>query len=229
MRDGDAQDNDLRCRVDDIDSELTIDDLVQILQGGGVVALPTDTFYCLAACAINAEAALRVFEIKRRQATSAVPLLTAEASDVMKYAVDLTEAQQTAVIALGARFWPGPLSLVLKRSPAIPSLLSGGGDTIALRVPNAPTIREVVRRLGAPVTGTSANLSGSPAATTAAAVRETLGAAVDAVVDGGTTPGGPPSTLLDLTTPRPRILRSGAISRADLDETLRDLGAPPSD
>ena len=118
MRDGDAQDNDLRCRVDDIDSELTIDDLVQILQGGGVVALPTDTFYCLAACAINAEAALRVFEIKRRQATSAVPLLTAEASDVMKYAVDLTEAQQTAVIALGARFWPGPLSLVLKRSPA---------------------------------------------------------------------------------------------------------------
>ena len=215
--------------MDDIDSELTIDDLVQILQGGGVVALPTDTFYCLAACAINAEASLRVFEIKRRQATSAVPLLTAEASDVMKYAVDLTEAQQTAVIALGARFWPGPLSLVLKRSPAIPSLLSGGGDTIALRVPNAPTIREVVRRLGAPVTGTSANLSGSPAATTAEAVRETLGEAVDAVVDGGTTPGGPPSTLLDLTTPTPRILRVGAISRADLDETLRDLGAPPSD
>ena len=213
----------------DIDSELTIDDLVQILQGGGVVALPTDTFYCLAACAINAEASLRVFEIKRRQATSAVPLLTAEASDVMKYAVDLTEAQQTAVIALGARFWPGPLSLVLKRSPAIPSLLSGGGDTIALRVPNAPTIREVVRRLGAPVTGTSANLSGSPATTTAEAVRETLGEAVDAVVDGGTTPGGPPSTLLDLTTPTPRILRAGAISRADLDETLRDLGAPPSD
>ncbi len=229
MRDSDAPDNDLRRKVDDIDSELTIDDLVQILQGGGVVALPTDTFYCLAACAINAEAALRVFEIKRRQATSAVPLLTADASDVMKYAVDLTEAQQTAVIALGDRFWPGPLSLVLKRSPAIPSLLSGGGDTIALRVPNAPTIREVVRRLGAPVTGTSANLSGSPATTTAAAVRETLGAAVDAVVDGGTTPGGPPSTLLDLTTPRPRILRSGAISRADLDETLRDLGAPPSD
>lgn len=213
----------------DIDSELTIDDLVQILQGGGVVALPTDTFYCLAACAINAEASLRVFEIKRRQATSAVSLLTAEASDVMKYAVDLTEAQQTAVIALGARFWPGPLSLVLKRSPAIPSLLSGGGDTIALRVPNAPTIREVVRRLGAPVTGTSANLSGDPAATTAEAVRETLGAAVDAVVDGGTTPGGPPSTLLDLTTPTPRILRAGAISRADLDETLRDFGAPPSD
>ena len=113
MRDSNAPDNDLRRQEDDIDSELTIDDLVQILQGGGVVALPTDTFYCLAACSINAEAALRVFEIKRRQATSAVPLLTAEASDVMKYAVDLTEAQQTAVFGLGARFWPGPLSLVL--------------------------------------------------------------------------------------------------------------------
>ena len=215
--------------MNDIGSELTIDDLVQILQGGGVVALPTDTFYCLAACAINAEASQRVFEIKRRQATSAVPLLTAEASDVMKYAVDLTEAQQMAVLALGARFWPGALSLVLKRSPAIPSVLSGGGDTIALRVPNAPTVREVVRRLEAPVTGTSANLSGSPAATTAAVVRETLGAAIDAVVDGGMTPGGPPSTVLDLTAPRPRILRAGAIAKADLDETLREVGASPSD
>jgi L-threonylcarbamoyladenylate synthase len=133
-----------------------------------------------------------------------------------------------AVIALGARFWPGALSLVLKRSPAIPSLLSGGGDTIALRVPNALTVREVVRRLGAPVTGTSANLSGSPAATTAAAVREALGAAVDAVVDGGMTPGGPPSTVLDLTAPTPRILRAGAIAKADLDETLSEVGSPPS-
>ncbi len=190
--------------------------------------MPTDTFYCLAACAINAEASQRVFEIKRRQATSAVPLLAAEASDVMKYAVDLTEAQQLAVIALGDRFWPGALSLVLKRSPAIPSLLSGGGETIALRVPNAPTVREVVRRLGAPVTGTSANLSGTPAATTAVAVREALGTSVDAVVDGGMTPGGPPSTVLDLTAPTPRILRVGAIGKADLDETLREVGAPPS-
>ena len=209
-----------------IGSNPTIDGVVEILQGGGVVALPTDTFYCLAACAIDVEAALRIFEIKRRRATSAVPLLIAEPSDVMKYAVDLTEMQQTAVSALGFEFWPGALSLVLKRSPGTPSLLSGGGDTIALRVPDAPTAREVVRRLGAPVTGTSANLTGRPPATTAGEVRDALGTVVDAIVDGGKSPGGPPSTVLDLTTPEPRILRAGPISRTDLDEALRVAGVP---
>ena len=193
-----------------------VDEIVEILQGGGVVALPTDTYYCLAACAINEVAVRRIFDIKGREPTSAIPLLIADQSDVMKHAVGLTEAQQSAVSALGARFWPGALSLVLRRSPAIPSVLSGGGETIALRVPDAAIVRQVVRRLGAPVTGTSANLSGSPPTREAAEVREALGGRIDAVFDGGETPGGPPSTVLDLTSPEPRILRAGPISMADV-------------
>ena len=180
------------------------------------MALPTDTFYCLAACAIIEGAVRRVFGIKGRPATTPVPLLIAEPGDVMKYAVDLSEPRQRAVMALGERFWPGPLSLVLRRSAGIPAIVSAGGDTVALRVPDSPLIRAIARRLGAPLTGTSANLSGGPPATTAVEVRAAFGDAVDAVVDGGTTPGGLPSTVLDLTAPQPRILRAGAISESEI-------------
>ncbi len=202
-----------------------IESLVEILQGGGVVALPTDTFYCLAACAIIDDAVRRVFQIKGRPAATPVPLLIAEPDDVMKYAVDLSEPQQRVVSELGRRFWPGPLSLVLKRSPGIPAAISAGGDTVALRVPDAPTVREVVRQLEAPVTGTSANRSGDNPATSAAEVWEAFGAAVDAVWDGGKTPGGPPSTVLDLTASAPRILRAGAISEAKITESLKAINS----
>ena len=196
--------------------------LAQILRGGGVVALPTDTFYALAACGTNEEAVRRVFAIKGRPATTAVPLLIAEPADVMKYAIELTGAQQRAVTALGERFWPGALTIVLKKSPVVPGVIAAGGDTVALRVPDSSLVREVARLLGAPVTGTSANRSGESPATTASAVRDAFGDAVDAVANGGTTPGGPPSTVLDLTSPAPRILRAGAISLQEISEAIHD-------
>ena len=199
---------------------LGISEAVEILAGGGVVALPTDTYYCLAACSISPGAARRIFELKGRDASNAVPLLMAETSDVMRYAVNLTERQQLLVAALGERFWPGALSLVLPRSPAIPAELASGGYTIALRVPDAQVVREVARGLGAAVTGTSANLSGSPPAVTAQDVIDAFGDRLDGVVDGGKTPGGPPSTVLDLTTQPARILRPGAISAQVLSKVL---------
>ena len=193
-----------------------------------MVALPTDTFYCLAACAVMEGAVRRVFEIKGRSAATPVPLLIAEPSDAFKYAVGLSEPMQRALTALSERFWPGALSIVLKRSPVIPALVSAGGDTVALRMPDAPIVREVVRMLGAPVTGTSANLSGRPPATTAGEVREAFGNTVDVVAEGGPTPGGPPSTVLDLTGPTPHILRLGAISQAEIADCLADPGGQPS-
>jgi L-threonylcarbamoyladenylate synthase len=198
------------------------ENLAKILRGGGVVALPTDTFYALAACGTNEDAVRRVFAIKSRPATTAVPLLIAEPADVPKYAAELTGAQQRVVTALGQRFWPGPLSIVLTKAPIVPSIVSAGKDTVALRVPDSPLVREVARLLGAPLTGTSANRSGENPATTSAAVRDAFGDAVDAVADGGTTPGGPPSTVVDLTSPAPRILRAGAISLEEISEAIHD-------
>ncbi len=202
------------------EAQPNIDHLLEILQGGGVVALATDTFYCLAACATNESAVRRVFALKGRPATTPVPLLIAEPGDVMKYAAELSESQRGTVTTLAHRFWPGPLSIVVKRSPGIPLVVSAGGDTVALRVPDAPVLREIVLRLGTPVTGTSANVSGGDPATTAADVRAAFGQTVDAILDGGETLGGPPSTVLDLTSPDPRILRAGAISEAKISEAL---------
>jgi L-threonylcarbamoyladenylate synthase len=201
----------------------TAERLAQILQDGGVVALATDTFYCLAACATNERAVRRIFTMKNRPVTTPVPLLIADPDDVMKYADELTDTQQRTVTALGQRFWPGALSIVLKRSPIVPDIVSAGGGTVALRIPNSPLVREVVRLLGAPVTGTSANRSGENPATTAAAVRDAFRNAVDAVADGGTTPGGPSSTILALTSAAPRILRAGAISQAEISEAIHAI------
>ena len=201
----------------------TAERLAQILQDGGVVALATDTFYCLAACATNERAVRRIFTMKNRPVTTPVPLLIADPDDVMKYADELTDTQQRTVTALGHRFWPGALSIVLKRSPIVPDIVSAGGGTVALRIPNSPLVREVVRLLGAPVTGTSANRSGENPATTAAAVRDAFRNAVDAVADGGTTPGGPSSTILALTSAAPRILRAGAISQAEISEAIHAI------
>jgi L-threonylcarbamoyladenylate synthase len=202
------------------ETQPNIDHILEILHGGGVVALATDTFYCLAARATNESAVRRVFALKGRPATTPVPLLIAEPGDVMKYASELSESQHRAVTTLAHRFWPGPLSIVVRRSPGIPLVVSAGGDTVALRVPDSPVLREIVRRLGAPVTGTSANVSGGDPATRAAEVRAAFGQTVDAILDGGETPGGPPSTVLDLTSPDPRILRAGSISQAQISEAL---------
>jgi len=118
---------------------------------------------------------------------------------------------------LAERFWPGALTLVLKRAPRIPALASGGGDTIGVRVPDHPVPRALVHELGAPVTGTSANLTGHPGVTSAQEVAHLLGdAAVDYIIDGGRCQGGKPSTVLDLTGPTPRVVREGRLPLAAL-------------
>ena len=189
-----------------------VDVAVGHLKRGGVVAIPTDTLYGLAASAVDPEAVACVFEIKGRPAGMAMPVLLADAEDLELYASDLSEVARK----LARRFWPGPLSLVLRRSAALPDAATAGGDTVALRVPDHPVPRAIARRLGAPITGTSANPSGQPPATTAAAVQEQLGNAVDLVVDAGESPIGEGSTVLDATGPTLVVLRAGAVSIADI-------------
>lgn len=186
-----------------------IETAINTLRDGGVVAIPTDTLYGLAACAFDETAVAKVFELKGRPAGMALPLLLADAMDAHRCAVDLPPTFER----LAARFWPGALTLIARKSDAVPYAVTAGMDTVGLRVPDHPLARSVARLLGTPITGTSANRSGMPGLTTAQAVRGEFGNAIGYVLDGGDAPGGVASTVLDLSGDTPRILRQGAIGR----------------
>lgn len=187
---------------------------VEILKNGGIVAIPTDTLYGFAANALDEAAVERVFRLKRRSPSQALPLLLADADDIERWAVAIPDA----VWPLAERFWPGPLTLVLRRSAAIPDVVCAGGDTVALRVPDHDVPRSIARSLGAPLTGTSANRSGGPGVTSASAVRDEFSGEIELVIDGGSALDGRPSTVLDLSSGQPRILRQGAVGAADVAE-----------
>ena len=186
---------------------------IDCLRQGGLVALPTDTLYGLAADVTNDEAITRLFQAKRRAPDVAFPILISEVDE----AVALTENIPPLALKLAGRFWPGPLTLVLKRSAAFHSLALAGNDSIALRVPDHAVPLALIGLFGSPITGTSANLSGRPAPRTAAEVIEQLGDDVDIVIDGGPSPLGIESTVVDLRQDRPRLLREGAVKRRELE------------
>jgi L-threonylcarbamoyladenylate synthase len=181
---------------------------VGILRNGGVVAVPTDTLYGLAASALVESAVERVFRIKGRSDRQALPVLLAEASEIDLYAMQVPDDAWK----LADRFFPGPLTLVLQGSGALPDAVTAGMGTVALRVPDHPVPRAIVRGLGAPITGTSANRSGSTGLATAEAVRRELGDDIDYVVEAERLPVGVPSTVVDLSNGRVSVLREGAVS-----------------
>ena len=183
---------------------------VDLLKRGGVVAIPTDTLYGLAADPLDEDAVRRIFRLKGRPAGNPIPLLLSDPEEVHRWAVRIPESARR----LTDRLWPGPLTLVLRRSEEVPDVVTGGGDTVGLRVPDHTVPRSISRLLGAPLTGTSANRSGSPGLSTAHAVRCELSGEVDFVVDGASGQDGRPSTVVDLSGDRPRILRRGAVSAA---------------
>lgn len=183
---------------------------VGILRDGGLVAYPTDTVYGLAVLPTDERAVRRLFEAKKRELDKAVPLLIASPGDLASVASEVPEVARKLIDA----FWPGALTLVLRKAERFRSLAVG--ETVAVRVPDHPVPRELARLLGAPITGTSANVSGGAEALSAKEVRVQLGDAVDLIIDGGRCPGGRPSTVVDCTSGAPRIVRAGAISREEL-------------
>lgn len=188
---------------------------VDCLRQGGLVALPTDTLYGLAANVTNDEAIMRLFQAKRRAANIALPILISEVDE----ALALTNDFPALALTLAGRFWPGPLTVVLGRRTTFHSLALAGGDSVALRVPDHVVPLTLIGLFGRPLTGTSANLSGWPAPRTAAEVIEQLGDDVDIVIEGGPSPLGIESTVVDLRQDRPRLLREGAINRRELEST----------
>ena len=186
-----------------------------ILRKGGVIAVPTDTLYGLAASTSSESAVRRIFCLKGRSAGAAMPVLIDTPDRVEQCAVSVPDAAWS----LMRSFWPGALTIVLRRSHQIPPIVSGGLDTVALRVPAHHVPRALVGELDTPITGTSANLTGHEGLTTAAAVRRVFGRKVDLVVDGQAGVG-LPSTVVDLTGPDPSVLRVGAVPTADIEAVL---------
>ena len=187
-----------------------------ILRRGGVVAFPTETVYGLGADAFNARAVARVFEVKARPSFD--PLIVHLAGAGERGRVAATDDPRAAVLA--ARFWPGPLTLVLPRRPEVPDLVTSGLDTVGVRVPAHRAARALIAAAGTPVAAPSANPFGYVSPTTAAHVAELLGSAVDLVLDGGPCRVGVESTVLSLAGRVPVILRPGGVPREALEDAL---------
>jgi len=186
----------------------------QILQAGGVIAFPTDTVYGLG-CLVNEASSIdRLFEIKGRDTNKAIAVLIGNVDHLTRVTVGLGDNARR----LAEKFWPGALTLVVPRSPDLPANLSPL-PTIGVRMPNHAFTQALLQFTG-PLATTSANISGQPSPVTAQDVLDQLKDRVDLVLDGGASPGGVPSTVVDCLGPEPRILREGAITREMLEQVL---------
>ena len=185
---------------------------VSILRAGGIVAYPTDTVYGLGASANLPWAIETIYEVKERPLNMPLPLLLSDVSQITGVAESVPEIAWSLINA----FLPGALTLVLQKSSSVSDIISGGGTTVAVRIPAHSVPVALVEGLGAPIVGTSANLSGKPSPLTAGEVHSQLGSKVDFIIDGGRCPGGKESTVVDVTGETPVVLREGAISREEL-------------
>lgn len=185
----------------------TLGRAARVLKAGGLVAFPTETFYGLGAAALDPLAVRRIFEVKGRPATRPLPVLVASAEMVAVLAEDVPDRAR----ALMARYWPGPLTLVLRARPAVPEEVTAGTGTVGVRVSSHAVARGLAVALGGPVTAPSANPSGQAPATTAAEVLGYFDGAISLILDGGPTPGGAPSTVLDVMADPPRVVRQGPV------------------
>lgn len=187
---------------------------VDVLKNGGLVVFPTDTVYGLAAWPYQAKFVERLFVVKGRSSTRAIAVLIPYPEDLNQVAVSPSKA----ALKLAQRFWPGPLTLIVSKHPSLPDVLSPQ-PTIGIRVPDHQVALTILR-LSGPLAVTSANLSGKDNTNTAREAFEQLGGRVHLIIDGGKSPGGVPSTVVDCTGVEPQILRLGPISEADIQLAL---------
>jgi L-threonylcarbamoyladenylate synthase len=189
-----------------------VEEGITILKQGGLVAFPTDTVYGLGAWSSLQEAVERIYQVKERPRNMSLPLLLADTSQLSEVA----HSVPPVAWFLARNFLPGALTLVLRKAKSVPEIITAGGATVAVRVPAHWVPVALVRGLGAPIVGTSANLSGQPSPLTADEVYAQFGDKVDFIIDGGRCSGGRESTIVDVTGEAPVILREGAISGEEL-------------
>ncbi len=222
-----------------INDQLNFDNVVQAvkpaagcLANGGLVAFPTETVYGLGANALDPQAVLKIFEAKGRPADNPLIIHVSSPGQIEPLVGEVPAAAHDLIKA----FWPGPLTLILPKSKLVPDEVTAGGPTVAIRMPNHPVALALISVSGKPIAAPSANLSGRPSPTTAEHVRQDLDNNLDYLIDAGSTSIGLESTVLDLTTEIPTVLRLGAISAEQIKsiigqaETLKhtDLAQPVS-
>ena len=193
-----------------------IDEAVAILKNGGVIGFPTETFYGLGTDARNEAAIANIFAVKGRDFNNPILVVIGDPEHVDLFADDIPAQAR----ALMQRFWPGPVTILFSASAAVSQTLTAGSGKIGIRLTSHPIARELSRKLGGPLTATSANLSGAPECSTAAEVLAQLEGKLDGIVDGGITPGGKGSTIVDATVSPVNVLREGVIPAALIQETL---------
>jgi len=191
---------------------------IEILKTGGVIAFPTDTVYGLGAAYDNIAAAERIYSVKNRPLGMALPVLVADEEQAKEIAVDISPKARR----LMSSFKPGYLTLVLKKAACVPHIVTGGGETVAVRITAHPIPLALIKGLGKPILATSANRHGQPTAITADDVRRQIGDKIDLVIE-GECPVGVESTIIDISGEVSRIVRRGAITREEIERVCASI------
>jgi L-threonylcarbamoyladenylate synthase len=192
--------------------------LAERIRAGQVLSIPTDTFYGLAADPFNLRAVDRIYEVKTRARHKPLSLLI----DTVDRAMELARPLPDVFFDLTQKFWPGPLTVIVRAAPRLPLKVTANTGNVALRLPDSAIPRALAAAAGLPLTATSANLSGASECTTAAQVREQFGQRLSIIVDGGPTPRNVPSTIVDLSNGDEgwRLMREGAVAESEITELL---------
>jgi len=212
-------------RVDPLSPEIELIKVgANMIKSGGTVAFPTETVYGLGANALNAEAVLKIFKAKKRPPDNPIIVHVSSKEDIERLAIDVPDK----VAELTERFWPGPLTIVLKASHAVPSVTTGGLDTVAIRMPSHKVALALICESGVPIAAPSANLAGRPSPTRVEHVIEDLAGRIDLILDAGSTLVGVESTVIDMTEVPPVILRPGGTTSEELKKVLGRIRLHPS-
>ena len=203
---------------------LQVDRAIEILKDGGIVAFPTDTVYGLGGDVFNRKAAEKIYKVKQRPRDLPLPVLLADREQLPAVVDSVPEIAKF----LMRRFWPGGLTLVMSKRASLPDIITAGSDKVAVRIPNHVVPLALIHGLGAPIIGTSANISDKPSPVTAEEVEQQLGSQADLIIDMGRCPGGIESTMVDVTGETPTVLRHGMIPEGEIkracQEYAREVG-----
>ena len=194
-----------------------IEEAAKIIKRGGIVIFPTETVYGIGANALNENAVKRIYEIKKRDFSKPISLLVSDFDMIEKVAKDITDIEYKIMKA----FFPGPLTIILKKKDIIPDIVTAGSDTVGIRMPEGDTARELVKLAGVPIATPSANISGKKSGTNIKDIMNDFDGKVDLYIDGGESKLGIASTIVKIVDGKVHILREGSISKEEIDSVLK--------